>query len=67
MKMLRSAKCIYLSNKIHTKKGKTKELYKIVSVLIGAHKENPLPVANSDMELEDNFADFFIEDTENKG
>ena len=57
--MLRSVKCMFLSDKIHANKGKTKELYKIVSDLIGAHKEKPLPKANSDMELVETFADFF--------
>ena len=47
-------------DKIHANKGKTKELYKIVSDLTGAHKENPLPEANSDRELEEDVADFII-------
>ena len=60
MKMLISVKCTFLSDKIHANKGKTKKLYKIVSDLMGTHKENLLPKANLDRELAENFADFII-------
>ena len=38
----------------------TKCLYKLVAKLAGAKAENPLPGAQSDIELTENFADFFI-------
>ena len=49
-----------LCDKVITSKGDSKKLYKLVSELTGTKSENPMPSAESDHSLAENFADFFM-------
>ena len=49
-----------MKDQIHKLKGDTKGFYKLIAKLTGLTSENQLPDHTSDMELADEFADFFI-------
>lgn len=49
-----------MKSKVNDCFGNTKRLYKLVSNLTGTEMENPLPESESDEELAEKFADFFI-------
>ena len=60
-KMLKEAKEAYFSADIESHRNDIKYLYKVVTNLSGVRKENPMPPAESDQLLAEEFADFFIE------
>ena len=49
-----------LREKINNRNGDSKKLYELIMNLSGSKVMNPLPDHNSDMELADEFAQFFI-------
>ena len=59
--MLRSVHKSTLSKKIDECGNDTKKLYSLVNGLMGRTSENPMPESESDDQLAENFADFFIE------
>ena len=50
----------FIITHINDHRGDTKHLYKLVAKLKGAKAENPLPDTQSDIDLAESFADFFI-------
>ena len=60
-KMLKEAKEAFISEDIVSHRNDIKYLYKVVTNLSGVRKENPMPPAESDQLLAEEFADFFIE------
>ena len=60
-KMLKEAKEAFISEDIVSHRNNIKYLYKVVTNLSGVRKENPMPPAESDQLLAEEFADFFIE------
>ena len=50
-----------LTDLVLNSKGNTKKLYQIVSKLTGSVKDNPLPKAENDKKLANDFADFFLQ------
>ena len=59
-RMLKEAKDAFISQDILSHKNNIKYLYKAVTNLSGVRKENPMPLAESDQLLAEEFADFFI-------
>ena len=59
--MLRSVWKSTLSKKIDECSNDTKKLYSLVNGLMGRTSENPMPKSESDDQLAENFADFFME------
>ena len=59
--MLKVAKEAFISADIVSHRNDIKYLYKVVTNLSGVRKENPMPPAESDQLLAEEFADFFIE------
>ena len=39
----------------------TKKLYKIINNITGTKEDNPMPPGDSDMEIAQNFAEYFVE------
>lgn len=62
---LRKLKKEILLSDIIEHRGDSKYLYKFVSKLWGQKIENPLPKCNSDQQLAENFAEFFISKIQN--
>ena len=60
-KMLKEAKQAFISADIVSHRNDIKYLYKMVMNLSGVRKENPMPPAESDQLLAEEFTDFFIE------
>ena len=58
--MLKKAKEVFISQDILSHKNDIKYLYKVITNLSGIRKENPMPQAESDQQLAEEFADFFI-------
>ena len=58
--MLKKAKEVFISQDILSHKNDIKYLYKVITNLSGVRKENPMPQAESDQQLAEEFADFFI-------
>ena len=50
----------YYKMEFHKLRGDTKQTYKLIAKLTGSTSENPLPDSNSDLELSEEFADFFL-------
>ena len=50
----------YYKMEFHKLCGDTKQTYKLIAKLTGSTSENPLPDSNSDLELSEEFADFFL-------
>ena len=50
-----------LRDKLSSDKNKTKTLYKITKILTSDTSENNFPESTSNKELEDTFADFFVD------
>lgn len=50
----------HLSEKVIACKGDSKSMYKLIANLTSTTPENPMPPNQSDQELAENFADFFI-------
>ena len=61
MKMLQAAKESFISDDIMSHRQDIKYLYKIVTNLSGVRKENPMPPAESNQLLAEEFADFFVD------
>ena len=59
-RMLKEAKEAFISQDILSHRNDIKYLYKVVTNLSGVRKENPMPQAESDQLLAEEFADFFI-------
>ena len=59
-KMLKVAKEAFISADIVSHRNDTKYLYKVVINLSGVRKENPMPPAESDQLLAEEFVDSFI-------
>ena len=59
--MLKEAKEAFISEDIVSHRNDIKYLYKVVMNLSGVRKENPMPPAESDQLLAEEFANFFIE------
>ena len=51
----------YLKDEITKNKNGTKQLYKIIAKLTGIEKYNPMPNPCSDKDLEECFAEFFVD------
>ena len=59
-RMLKEAKDTFISQYILSHKNDIKYLYKAVTNLSGVRKKNPMPLAESDQLLAEEFADFFL-------
>ena len=59
--MLKEAKEAFISADILSHRQDIKYLYNVITNLSGVRKENPMPPAESDQLLAEEFADFFIE------
>ena len=59
-RLLTYKKCQFLSKRINECKGDTKKLYSIINTVTGSKQTNPMPPSNSDAELAESFADFFV-------
>ena len=57
---LRRTKSETVSSSILEMKGDSRKIFDLVSNLTGSHSENPLPESDSDNDLADRFADFFL-------
>ena len=57
---MRDTKTEIISGKICELRGDTKNLYSLVYQLTGKEKENPLPERESDEDLANKFADYFM-------
>ena len=64
-RMLFDAKNICYSNQVKECKGDTKRLYRIVNALMGTSSSNPLPSHANNIDLAEDFADFFMGKIEN--
>lgn len=58
--LMRQKKKIHFSNKVLDMKGDSKSLHALINSLTGTVKSNPLPETDTDEELANHFADFFI-------
>ena len=63
--MLIDAKTKFFQDKISENKKDKKVLYNIVSSTIGVNTENPMPPGNSNIEVANSFANFFINKIQN--
>ena len=59
--MIRSVCTQVLSDKVSGCGHDTKKLYSVVNGLIGRTVENPMPESESDEQLAEDFADYFME------
>ena len=59
--LLRSKRKEVISNEVSGCGKDTKKLYKLVSNITSVHKDNPLPDSESNQDLADKFADYFME------
>ena len=64
-KMIRSACTQVISDKVSECGRNTKKLYSVVNGLIGRTVENPLPESQSDEQLAEDFADYFMDKIKN--
>jgi hypothetical protein len=58
--MLNEQKTKVVSENIQNLKGDTKGLFAAIYSLVGKSSDNPLPTSNSDQELANEFASFFL-------
>ena len=63
--MLEFQKRHYLVTKVEEATTDSKQLFQLVGALLGRKEENPLPEANSDSILAENFASYFHEKIDN--
>ena len=63
--MIRSAHTQVISDKVSECGCNTKKLYSVVNGLIGRTVENPLPESQSDEQLAEDFADYFMDKIKN--
>ena len=61
MNLLQSKQVDYMQSEIRKHQYDSKQLYKLVSELIGKKIENPVSESLLDIELSEKFASFFIE------
>ena len=64
-RMLVEAKNVCYSNQVKEYKGDTKRLYRMVNTLMGTSSSNPLPSHANNLDLAEDFADFFMGKIEN--
>ena len=63
-KTLREKKSTHFKEAIYNAKGNNRQLYAVTNGLMGKDRKNPLPPANSDADLAEDFASFFLNKTE---
>ena len=62
--MIKFYKRLSIFTKIKDNHNNPRQLYKIISSLIGQENTNPLPDAQSDQEVAEQFAEFFLQKIE---
>ena len=63
--LIRRTKVAVLSSKVLECKGDTKKLYQLFNSISGKKSDNPMPENQSDQDLADNFADYFMSKIQN--